>query len=102
MKSRIWPRAHRMHAVADIRNPLKRAGVAQHASARFAVSDADFNRWPGSRRWRMRRWNKGWGVAVVLLVALTACGAGGPPAQAPGNTPAVVERTVAPSTVAPT
>ena len=48
----------------------------------------------------MRRWNRKWGVAAVLLVALAACGAGGPPAQAPGNTPAVVERTAAPSTVA--
>ena len=48
----------------------------------------------------MRRWNSRWGVAAVLLVALAACGAGGPPAQAPGSTPAVVERTAAPSTVA--
>jgi hypothetical protein len=39
-------------------------------------------------------------VPAVLLVALAACGAGGPPAQAPGGTPAVVARTAAPSTVA--
>ena len=48
----------------------------------------------------MRRWNRKWGVAAVLLVALAACGAGGPPAQAPGSTPAVADRTAAPSTVA--
>jgi predicted small lipoprotein YifL len=48
----------------------------------------------------MRRWNRKWGVAAVLLVALAACGVGGPPAQAPASTPAVVERTAAPSTIA--
>ena len=48
----------------------------------------------------MRGCNGRWGVAAVLLVALAACGAGGPPAQAPASTPAVVEPTAAPSTVA--
>ena len=48
----------------------------------------------------MRRWNVRWSVAAVLLVALAACGAGGPPAHVPGSTHAVAERTAPPSTVA--
>ena len=48
----------------------------------------------------MKRWNGKWGVAAVLLVTLAACGAGGPPAQAPDRTAPAVVRTAAPSTVA--